>query len=161
EEVYWKVDFGARAQDRAMSEEEWQEAVLDMLKLSVQRRQIADVPVGVLLSGGLDSSLVVALLAESGQTNLKTFAIGFESVGNLKGDEFRYSDFVAKHFGTEHEKIYIKSGAALDALPDAIGAMSEPMMSHDAIGFYLLSQQVAKHVKVVQSGQGADEVFGG
>src|SRR5581483_174955 len=86
---------------------------------------------------------------------------GFESIRNLKGDEFRYSDFVAKRFGTKHERIEIKSEATLDALPGAIQAMSEPMMSHDAIGFYLLSEEVAKHVKVVQSGQGADEVFGG
>jgi asparagine synthase (glutamine-hydrolysing) len=161
EEVYWKLEVGPKPQDRAMSKEEWQEAVLDALTLSIKRRQVADVPVGVLLSGGLDSSLVVALLAESGQTDLKTFAIGFESVGHLKGDEFKYSDFVAKHFGTKHERIEIKSDATLDAMPDAIKAMSEPMMSHDAIGFYLLSEQVSKHVKVVQSGQGADEVFGG
>ena len=161
EEIYWKLEVGRKPQDRAMSKEEWQDAVLEALTLSIKRRQVADVPVGVLLSGGLDSSLVVALLAESGQTDLKTFAIGFESVGNLKGDEFKYSDFVAKRFGTKHERIEIKSDATLDALPDAIKAMSEPMMSHDAIGFYLLSQQVAKHVKVVQSGQGADEVFGG
>ena len=161
EEIYWKLDVGRKPQDRAMSKEEWQDAVLEALTISIKRRQIADVPVGVLLSGGLDSSLVVALLAESGQTDLKTFAIGFESVGNLKGDEFKYSDFVAKRFGTKHERIEIKSDATLSALPDAIRAMSEPMMSHDAIGFYLLSQQVAKYVKVVQSGQGADEVFGG
>jgi asparagine synthase (glutamine-hydrolysing) len=161
EEVYWTLQVGRKPQDRAMSKEEWKEAVLDSLTLAVKRRQVADVPVGVLLSGGLDSSLVVALLAESGQTDLKTFAIGFESVRNLKGDEFRYSDFVARRYGTKHERIEIKSNATLDALPDAIQAMSEPMMSHDAIGFYLLSEEVAKHVKVVQSGQGADEVFGG
>lgn len=161
EETYWTLQVGRRPQDRAMSKEEWKEAVLDALTLAVKRRQVADVPVGVLLSGGLDSSLVVALLAESGQTDLKTFAIGFESVRNLKGDEFKYSDFVARRYGTKHEKIEIKSEATLDALPDAIQAMSEPMMSHDAIGFYLLSEEVAKHVKVVQSGQGADEVFGG
>jgi asparagine synthase (glutamine-hydrolysing) len=161
EEVYWKLSVAPRPQDRAMSKQEWEEAVLDALTTSIKRRQIADVPVGVLLSGGLDSSLVVALLARSGQTDLKTFAIGFESVGNLKGDEFKYSDLVARKFGTEHERIMIKSDATLEALPAAIAAMSEPMMSHDSIGFYLLSEQVAKRVKVVQSGQGADEVFGG
>jgi len=161
EETYWKLEVGRRPQDRAMSKSEWQEAVLDALTLSIKRRQVADVPVGVLLSGGLDSSLVVALLAESGQTGLKTFAIGFENVGKLQGDEFKYSDFVARKFGTEHERIHIPSDAALRALPDAVEAMSEPMMSHDAIGFYLLSREVAKQVKVVQSGQGADEVFGG
>jgi len=68
---------------------------------------------------------------------------------------------VAREFGTEHHKISVDAGATLDALPGTIAAMSEPMMSHDSIGFYLLSQAVSKHVKVVQSGQGADEIFAG
>jgi len=122
---------------------------------------VADVPVGVLLSGGLDSSLVVGLLAEAGQTGLATFSIGFETVGNERGDEFDYSDVVADRFGTSHHKIFIESDRALPALEKCVQAMAEPMVSHDAIGFYLLSQEVAKQVKVVQSGQGADEIFGG
>jgi asparagine synthetase B (glutamine-hydrolysing) len=122
---------------------------------------IADVPVGVLLSGGVDSSLIVGLLAEAGQSGLKTFSIGFEAVHGEKGDEFQYSDLIAKHFGTDHHKLMIDSKRMLGALPDAIVAMSEPMVSHDNVGFYLLSEAVSKHVKVVQSGQGADEVFGG
>jgi len=119
------------------------------------------VPVGVLLSGGLDSSLIVALLAELGHGGIKTFSIGFESVGRHSGDEFRYSDMIAKRFATDHEQIRIDGDRALDALPAAIAAMSEPMVSHDAVAFHLLSMEVAKRVKVVQSGQGADEVFGG
>jgi asparagine synthase (glutamine-hydrolysing) len=122
---------------------------------------VADVPVGVLLSGGLDSSLIVALLAESGHQNLKTFSIGFESIGDVEGDEFKYSDIVAARFGTDHRQIRIDSSRMIDALPGAIEAMSEPMVSHDTVAFYLLSQEVSKHVKVIQSGQGADEVFGG
>jgi asparagine synthase (glutamine-hydrolysing) len=161
EEVYWRVSVGPRASDHAMSAADWRDAVRDALELAVKRRTIADVPVGVLLSGGLDSSLVVALLANSGNVDLKTFAIGFETVGDLKGDEFQYSDLVSRHFGTDHQRMQIDSSRALTALPDVVSAMSEPMMSHDAIGFYLLSEEVSKHVKVVQSGQGADEVFGG
>ena len=129
--------------------------------LAVERRLVADVPVGCLLSGGVDSSLIVGLLAEAGQHGLATFSIGFESVGGVKGDEFRYSDIIAERFGTDHHQIRIGTDRMLPALDGAIGAMSEPMVSHDCVAFYLLSQEVAKHVKVVQSGQGADEVFAG
>jgi asparagine synthase (glutamine-hydrolysing) len=152
---------GPRGADRAMSETDWRNAVLDSMRTAVERRRVADVPVGVLLSGGLDSSLIVALLAESGHSDLKTFSIGFESVGNIEGDEFKYSDIVAERFGTDHQQIRIDSSRMIDALAGAIEAMSEPMVSHDTVAFYLLSQEVSKHVKVIQSGQGADEVFGG
>jgi asparagine synthase (glutamine-hydrolysing) len=161
EETYWTLTVGARREDRAMTAEEWREAVLASLKTAVDRRRIADVPVGVLLSGGLDSSVVVALLAQGGAADLKTFSIGFDSVGDVQGDEFEYSDLIAKQFATDHHRIRIAPTRALSALPGAIAAMSEPMMSHDAIGFYLLSEEVARHVKVVQSGQGADEIFAG
>jgi asparagine synthase (glutamine-hydrolysing) len=161
EETYWNFEIRPRGEDRGMSEGEWQEAVLEGLTRAVERRRVADVPVGVLLSGGLDSSLIVALLAQAGQRDLKTFSIGFESVGAQEGDEFRYSDLIAERFGTEHHKITVDADRALTALPDALAAMAEPMVSHDAIGFYLLSEEVSQHVKVVQSGQGADEIFGG
>jgi asparagine synthase (glutamine-hydrolysing) len=159
EEVYWRVSV--ESQDRVLSEREWTEAVRDSLRTAVRRRRVADVPLGVLLSGGLDSSLLVALLAESGQKDLRTFSIGFESVNGLKGDEFAYSDLVAKKFGTKHQRIPIETARAIPAMAGAVSAMSEPQVSHDAIGFYLLSEQVSEHVKVVQCGQGADEVFGG
>jgi asparagine synthase (glutamine-hydrolysing) len=122
---------------------------------------VADVPVGVLLSGGLDSSLVVGLLAQEGQHGLATFSIGFEAAGGEEGDEFKYSDVIAREFDTDHHQIRVAADRMLPALPRAIKAMSEPMVSHDAVAFYLLSEEVAKHVKVVQSGQGADEVFAG
>jgi asparagine synthase (glutamine-hydrolysing) len=126
-----------------------------------KRLTIADVPVGVLLSGGVDSSLVVGLLAEQGQTGLSTFSVGFEAAGGEAGDEFEYSDLIAGHFETDHHKIEVPSARLLQSLPDTVAAMSEPMVSHDNIGFYLLSQEVSRHLKVVQSGQGADEIFAG
>jgi len=97
----------------------------------------------------------------AGQNGLSTFSIGFESVHDEAGDEFQYSDRVAEHFGTAHHKIQVGADRVLPALDGCVAAMSEPMTSHDCVGFYLLSEEVAKHVKVVQSGQGADEVFGG
>lgn len=161
ESRYWSPVFEA---DPAMSDigfDEWQERVLEALQVAVRRRLVADVPVGVLLSGGLDSSLVVGLLSELGQSGLKTFSVGFESVGEEKGDEFEYSDIVASYFQTEHHRIFVDSSELLPALSACVTAMSEPMVSHDVIGFYLLSKEVSQHVKVVQSGQGADEVFAG
>jgi asparagine synthase (glutamine-hydrolysing) len=158
---YWSFSVGERGTDRRLTESEWTEAVTDAMKTAVDRRRVSDVPVGVLLSGGLDSSLIVALLAELGHPDIRTFSIGFESVGEHSGDEFHYSDLIAKRFSTQHEQIRIDGGRALEVLPAAIRAMSEPMVSHDSVAFYLLSEEVAKRVKVVQSGQGADEVFGG
>ena len=122
---------------------------------------MADVPVGVLLSGGLDSSLIVSLLADNGAPDLSTFSIGFEDRGKERGNEFEYSDVVAEHFRTNHHKISVDSSTLLGYLPDCVSSMSEPMVSHDNIGFYLLSKKVSEDIKVVQSGQGADEIFGG
>jgi asparagine synthase (glutamine-hydrolysing) len=155
------VQIGAPRSASGVTENEWREQVLAALDVAVERRLTADVPVGVLLSGGLDSSLLVALLARRGKKDTKTFSIGFESVGGVVGNEFKYSDLIAQRFGTEHHRIHVNAQDVLEALPGTIQAMSEPMMSHDAVAFYLLSREVAKHVKVVQTGQGADEVFGG
>ncbi|MFB9546037.1 N-acetylglutaminylglutamine amidotransferase [Micromonospora sagamiensis] len=161
ERVYWDPSF-TRHPDRAgWSERDWQDALHESLTTAVRRRMVADVPVGVLLSGGLDSSLVVALLAEQGQRGLATFSIGFEAVGGREGDEFRYSDLIAKTFDTDHHQIRVATNDLVPPLEAAVAAMSEPMVSHDCVAFYLLSETVARHVKVVQSGQGADEILGG
>jgi asparagine synthase (glutamine-hydrolysing) len=157
--VYWRPSFTRPAQP--MTAPEWQEELLARLRTAVKRRMVADVPIGVLLSGGFDSSLIVALLADSGQRGLTTFSIGFEAGGGETGDEFEYSDLVARTFGTDHRQIRIEDSRLVPAIDRAIPMMSEPMISHDCVAFFLLSEQVAKHVKVVQSGQGADEVFAG
>lgn len=156
---FWEPRFTRELGDR--DAREWQEATLEVLREAVDWRLVADVPVGVLLSGGLDSSLVVGLLAEAGQRGLKTFSIGFESVGGRAGDEFKYSDVIAREFATDHHRIRVSGRRMREALPGAVAAMSEPMVSHDCVAFHLLAREVARHVKVVQSGQGADEVFAG
>jgi asparagine synthase (glutamine-hydrolysing) len=158
---WWQLDFNRDAQDESRDFNEWKDAVLGALRLAVKRRLVADVPVGVLLSGGLDSSLITALMAEAGVHDMRTYSIGFDAVGNEAGDEYHYSDLVSQHYGTRHHKIHVPSADLLQALPEAIAAMSEPMVSHDCVAFYLLSHAVSRHSKVVQSGQGADEVFGG
>jgi asparagine synthase (glutamine-hydrolysing) len=100
-------------------------------------------------------------MAEGGTAGLHTFSVGFEAVNGERGDEFKYSDIIAREFSTQHHKIQVSSQDLLQQLPAAIAAMSEPMVSHDCIGFYLLSREVARSCRAVQSGQGADEVFGG
>ena len=161
---YWQLYASRPAEPprSAYGEQEWIEAIHAALKLSVKRRlEIADVPVGVLLSGGLDSSLLVGLLAEQGVEDILTFSIGFEDQPEEQGSEFEYSDQVVARYHTRHHKYLIPNEQVLQRLPEAVGQMAEPMVGQDAVAFYLLSERVAQEVKVVQSGQGADEVFGG
>ncbi|MEC9364221.1 MAG: N-acetylglutaminylglutamine amidotransferase [Pseudomonadota bacterium] len=157
---YWQPDYARNAEESRRSFEDWRDMTLAALRTAVKRRLVADIPVGALLSGGVDSSLIVGLMSEA-DANVRTYSIGFEDVGSEEGNEFRYSDIIAKHYATQHERIFIDSRTLLPRLPEALAAMSEPMVSHDCVAFYLLSEAVSKHSKVVQSGQGADEVFGG
>lgn len=159
--TYWSLDATRPAQ--ALTEDDWLKATRHVLTRAVERHRLAsDVPVGILLSGGLDSSLLVGLLADHIE-NLLTFSVGFEDIGDgaEKGDEFEYSDQVAAHFNTNHHKFLIPNSEVLKRLPEAVESMGEPMVSQDAVAFYLLSEKVSEEVKVVLSGQGADEVFGG
>ncbi len=159
-ERYWELR--ADDVDSQRDEEEWLHDIHVALSLAVERRlHIADVPVGVLLSGGLDSSLLVGLLAESGVPNIQTYSVGFEDQPEERGNEFEYSDAVVDKFSTQHHKFYIQNNEVMQRLPQAIGHMAEPMVGQDAVAFYLLAEQVSQHISVVQSGQGADEVFGG
>jgi len=157
---YWHLP--ATRPEEPLTDGEWLDAIHESLREAVRRRNdIADVPVGVLLSGGLDSSLLVALLAEAGVSDLRTFSVGFEDVGQEVGSEFIYSDQVAERYDTQHRRFHVPNEEVLRRLPEAVDNMAEPMFGQDAVAFYLLAEQVSKEIKVVQSGQGADEVFGG
>ncbi|HEY5764148.1 MAG TPA: N-acetylglutaminylglutamine amidotransferase, partial [Rhodocyclaceae bacterium] len=157
---YWT--FNAERPELPHNEHQWTEMVHAALRNATRKRlEIADVKVGVLLSGGLDSSLLVALLAEQGVADLMTFSIGFEDQPEEKGNEFEFSDAVAAYFGTRHHRYQIGNDEVLSRLPEVVECMAEPMASQDVAAFYLLSERVSKTVKVVQSGQGADEVFAG
>lgn len=159
---YWHLHARRDPDKAGWDEKQWTEAIHDSLMSAVNKRlNIADVPVGVLLSGGLDSSLLVALLAEAGVTDLRTFSIGFSDIGEEIGSEFEFSDQVVERYGTLHHKYEIPNQEVMQRLPEAIQYMAEPMVGQDAVAFYLLSERVSREVKVVQSGQGADEVFAG
>lgn len=159
--VYWSPPYERDPAPADLSSDEWRDRVLEALRTAARRRMVADVPVGELLPGGVDSSMIVGLLAEEGQHGLMTFPVGFEEANGEKGDEFVYFDLIAKTFDTDHHKIFVEFDRLMEALPGVFAAMSEPMVSYDNVRFYLLAQAVSKHIKVVQSGQGADEVFAG
>jgi asparagine synthase (glutamine-hydrolysing) len=158
EKTYWQP----RAQRSELSNDEHIERTHELLtKAVLKRMNAADVPIGVLLSGGLDSSLLVGLLHEAGHQDIRTFSIGFEDIDDEAGSEFEYSDQIVKQFNTTHEKYVVSNSQVLPRLGEAVANMAEPMVGQDSVAFYLLSEQVSKQVKVVLSGQGADEAFAG
>ena len=160
EKTYWRPN--AKRPEGNVSDEEYIERTHELLTAAVTKRMNAsDVPIGVLLSGGLDSSLIVALLKEAGHERIRTFSIGFEDIDDEAGSEFEYSDQIVSRFDTEHKKYKVSNQEVLPRLSEAVMNMAEPMVGQDAVAFYLLSEQVSKHTKVVLSGQGADEAFAG
>ncbi len=132
-----------------------------LLNAIKKRLSTSDVPVGILLSGGLDSSLIAAMAFKHKLAEINTFSIGFQSVNQEQGDEFYFSDLVSKNYSTNHNKIQIDTNQLFDNLDMVIESMPEPMSSQDASAFFLLAKEVSKKQKVVLSGQGADELFGG
>jgi len=160
EQTYWHPS--ATRPEGNVSEQDYIARTHELLTAAVTKRMAAsDVAIGVLLSGGLDSSLVVALLKEAGHRDIRTFSIGFEDIDDESGSEFEFSDQVVSKFKTDHKKYLLSNQEVLPRLSEAVMNMSEPMVGQDAIAFYLLSEQVSKHTKVVLSGQGADEAFAG
>ena len=160
EQTYWHPS--ATRPEGNVSEQDYIARTHELLTAAVTKRMAAsDVPIGVLLSGGLDSSLIVALLKEAGHRDIRTFSIGFEDIDDESGSEFEFSDQVVSKFKTDHKKYLLSNQEVLPRLSEAVMNMSEPMVGQDAIAFYLLSEQVSKHTKVVLSGQGADEAFAG
>ena len=124
---------------------------------AVRSRLVSDVPVGAFLSGGIDSSTVVALMARHAPDRVKTFAIGFET---LPYDELRYARTVARFLGTDHHEFVVRPDIVRD-LPDLVKAYGEPMLDPSGLATLCLARAARRHVKVVLTGDGGDEVFGG
>jgi asparagine synthase (glutamine-hydrolysing) len=138
--------------------EEAQREVESRIHLSVQDRLISDVPVGAFLSGGLDSSIIVSVAKEY-INDLQTFTVGYEN--NKMFDESMLAEKVAKHFGTKHTTFKLSSKDIMDSLFYGLDAMDEPFADSSSMAMYILTKQVKNHAKVVLSGDGADELFGG
>lgn len=150
---YWQPEFEPKL---ALSMPEAEEALLDELRRAVRQRLISDVPLGALLSGGIDSSLIVALMAEAGP-QVKTFTIGFDDTGF---DERSYARVVAERYGTDHHELVVRPDM-LDVLPRLAWYLDEPMADPSALPTYYVSQMARQHVTVVLNGDGGDEDFGG
>jgi asparagine synthase (glutamine-hydrolysing) len=130
----------------------------ELLISSCEYRMVSDVPVGIFLSGGYDSSLVTALLAKSGKYDLNTFSIGFE---NSEYDESEYARSVANHLGVNFNKYICTESDAISIIPNLVNVYDEPLGDSSAIPTLLVSKFASNNVKVVLSADGGDEVFGG
>jgi len=142
---------------RGEEEAELVEELRARLRDSVRAHLVSDVPVGVLLSGGIDSSMLAALAAEEASEPLRTFSIGFEE---RSFDELADARLVAERYGTQHRELVLRPDAAL-LLPALAEAFDEPFADSSALPTYLVSQLAAEDVKVALSGEGGDELFGG
>ena len=155
-EPYWRMPQPP-AQPRPVAEEEALERVSALLRGAVQRRLMAEVPLGAFLSGGVDSSIVVALMCELSSAPPKTFCIGFE---DQSFSEVEHARAVARHLGTDHHEEIVTARAAQD-LPMLAAHFDEPFADASAVPTYYLSRMTRKAVTVALSGDGGDEVFGG
>ncbi|MGH2976258.1 MAG: asparagine synthase (glutamine-hydrolyzing) [Solirubrobacterales bacterium] len=152
---YWKLDYSSTLDVR--SEEEAGELVRDALHRAVRRRMVSDVPLGAFLSGGIDSTAVVAAMAEQSRDPVKTFSIGFESESF---DELPFARDVAERFGTDHHELVVRPDA-VELLPKIIRHYGEPFADHSAIPSFYLAEMARRHVTVALNGDGGDEAFGG
>jgi len=150
---YWSLEPG----ESDHSETEWIERVRAGVRDAVRKRLIADVPLGALLSGGLDSSVVVAMMAEESRDPVRTFSVGFSEE---LYDERRYARLVAERFGTEHEELLVEPDAAA-LLPRLAAAYDEPFGDSSALPTFLVCEHARRYVTVALTGDGGDEVFGG
>jgi asparagine synthase (glutamine-hydrolysing) len=152
---YWQ--FALHPASQPPSEAEAAEQLEDLLRQAVRRRLISDVPLGAFLSGGLDSSAVVALMAETSTRPVQTFTVGFEESDYSELEDARV---VAEHLGTDHHELIVKP-AAMDILPDLVWYLDEPCGDSSAVPTYYVCQAARQHVTVALSGDGGDEVFAG
>lgn len=158
EEVpYWRYPE-PRPDVRARPLDEYASELLELLRTSVRDRLMGDVPVGAMLSGGLDSSLAVALMAEASDRAVPTFSVGFREDARSELDDAR---LVAQAFGCDHHELSLSLEDDAVDLDELLWNMDEPVADLSALGFDLLCRLASQHVKVALAGQGADELFGG
>jgi len=151
---YWQPDLKDKCK---MSQRKWKKVILEKFEEAVKLRMISDVPIGAMLSGGVDSSAVVAMMSKNSTKPVKTFTIGFKE---KIYDETKYAKVVSKIFRTDHETL-LANPTDLDLLPELARSFEEPFSNSSAIVSYLISKMARKHVTVILNGDGGDENFAG
>jgi asparagine synthase (glutamine-hydrolysing) len=162
-EKYWDVTSVPSVESKSLSlkdqETNFKIELREILDHSVHSRMIADVPLGAFLSGGIDSSIIVAIMSKYSDKPIKTFSIGY--TGDRLYDETAYAREVSKRYRTEHHEFKLSYQDVLKALPDVISSFDEPFANSSAIPTYIVSRETRKHVTVALSGDGGDELFAG
>ncbi len=155
-EKFWDISFEPKHAEKSDAEfvEEWRE----LFKQSVKLRLMADVPLGMFLSGGIDSSAICAMMSEMVSEPIKTFSVGFKE---REANEFYYARLVSEAFGTEHHEITITPEQFFGELPNLVWHEDEPLGFIASVPLYFVSKLAQKHVKVVLTGEGSDEILGG
>src|SRR6266704_1184670 len=153
-ERYWHLDFSKKLN---ISEQEAGERVVDLLREAVRIRLMSEVPLGAFLSGGIDSSAVVALMAQESSERVKTFSIGFEE---QDFSELHHARRVAEHVGAEHHEFIVRPDA-MEILPILVEHYGEPYADSSAVPTYYVARETRKHVTVALNGDGGDESFAG
>jgi asparagine synthase (glutamine-hydrolysing) len=151
---YWNFTFEP---DFSKTETQWKEEIIETLSNSVKMRMISDVPLGAFLSGGVDSSSIVALMAKNSSSRIKTFSIGFKEP---EYNELDYARELARRYNTEHYEQIIEP-ESIEILPKIVKAYDEPFADSSAIPTYYVSKFAREYVTVVLSGDGGDELFAG
>jgi len=157
-ERYWEFPVPLESPQR-WSDEEYAHRLVEELEESVRLRLMADVPLGAMLSGGLDSSVIVALMARHSTGPVKTFSVGFREAGDE--NELAEARAVAEYFGTDHHELELSLSDQTVDLTELVWHLDEPLADLSSLGFLTLSELAARHVTVALSGQGADELLGG
>jgi asparagine synthase (glutamine-hydrolysing) len=155
-ELYWRAEE-ALVTPCYKDEAEWLALVRSAVTEAVRKRLVADVPLGALLSGGIDSSIVVALMAQTASGPVRTFTVGFD---DKRYDERTYAQAVAERYGTQHEELAIEEEVA-ETLPRLAAAFDEPLGDEAAFPLFLICEQARGHVTVALTGDGGDESFAG
>jgi len=155
---YWDVNLARSEGIQPRRLADYEAELLDVLRDVVQKEMISDVPIGVLLSGGIDSSGIAAIMADLAPGKVQSFSIAFD---DPSFDESRHARDVANYLGTEHHELTLKPSDAIDMLPEIAGMMDEPLGDGSLVPTYFLSRFARQHVKTALGGDGGDELFGG
>lgn len=158
EACYWDFAFPSLERYQPCSTSAYIMGIHQHIRRSIEERMIGDVPVGALLSGGVDSSIVVGLMSRLSKEPVQTFAVGFDTPGF---SELPYARQVADHFGTRHHELLLSSDELMRYWPLLTWQRDEPVSEPSALGVYLVSLLASRYVKVVLSGEGGDELFAG